>query len=142
MKYLLILMFGSVACWDAVTTYIGAMAILNSRSFAMPASIIITIATTAFALSTKYIFADPTTTGWKLPRGSGIIFIPLWLLAICFNIYTSFIANSQVLILNQEVIITDFQVLAMSMGQIEIWFALGITLLVSGSSLLVSLFLS
>lgn len=120
MRIVLIIILGVAVIWDGFTTVFGTNQMLGGQGQALVISLIFAALIIAILLSTSYIF----TLGRSTPLG--IVFQVLWVVALCYDLYTSYVGNQYYLIGP-----------TISPGQIIL--LLGITIFVSGSSVLVSM---
>ena len=138
------LSFGLIALWDVFTTFAGTLSVLGDDDVGFFMALILTLAVATFNVGTKFIFDDKHKNP-VIPGNAMIIFTPLWFFALVYNIYTSFVANAQFLILRNQIglrVETDITELFRQLESTELVIAIGLTVLVSGSTLLFSFFIN
>lgn len=118
MKQILLVIFGLTALWDAFTTLIGTSTYLtpagSERLILVPSFVALVIL--GFMVGSKRIWGQEGTVG--------VIFKVFWVIAFAYDVYTSYLGNLE---------------LIMGGNEEKMIFLLGITLLTSASSILVSL---
>ena len=120
---LVIFFFGLASLWDGFTTFHGTANILANNNNVEPNIIIIissvfAIIILGFMWSTVYI--------WEMDGFSRLLFIVFWFVAVGYDLYTSYIGNLEFIMRGQ---VNDQQFIVL----------VGITLLISGSPIFVSL---
>jgi hypothetical protein len=129
-----------IAIWDAVTTFLGLLQILGGDTAIIVSGIVTLAIFLLLAFGTKMIFSSNSSN-----PGLGCILGPVWLVATTFNIYTSFIANAKFFVVTtgfSSSAQTDVLVLIREMRPEQIVIALVITVIVSGSTLILSFFIT
>lgn len=90
MKRIILFLFAVGSFWDATTTYMGTYQLLNSDSeVSIIASLIFALIILAFLVSTFDI--------WKIDNEIGNIFKAILIIAIFYDLYTSWNGNIHIL---------------------------------------------
>jgi len=93
-KSLLKLLLGFVTIWDTITTIYGTYTIFGSGTIQIFVSIGFAIFLTIFLIQTIPIIKNPSEE--LIPVGTKV----LWFLAICYDIFTSFTGNMDLILGN------------------------------------------
>jgi hypothetical protein len=129
MKGFLLFCFMIAALWDGVTTVLGTAVILQAQEpiqygFCVASAVVIL----AFGFGTRTFFSKATPVYAFFKMG--------WLLAICFDAYTSFMGNARYVALKQSFAVTTTEGFLDTVSQLSMTQFLVVavmTILVSGS---------
>jgi len=120
MRGFLLICLGITGLWDGFTTLYGTLAILGADTAQMFISVVMAVVIMGLLFSTRSIMkTDPVSL-------LGVLLRLLWLTAVSYDLYTSYIGNEEFII---QGIANDQQAVVL----------LGITILVSGSPIMFSL---
>jgi hypothetical protein len=115
----LILLLAVVTIWDTITTIYGSYTILGEGTVQLLISIGFAVFLAGYLLRTIPIIKNPSED--LVPQGAKV----LWLLAICYDIFTSFTGNIELLLGNTS-------------GTEKVIFAIGLTIFVCSAPIGIS----
>jgi hypothetical protein len=124
-KYALLISFGFVTIWDTITTVTGTMSIIGDGDAQLFIAVIFGVMISSFLVATIPLLENPS----QHPIIYGAKF--MWLLAVSYDLYTSFMGNL-------TFIVDGAQVGDIAQKVITI----GITLFVSSSPIAISYLLN
>lgn len=113
-KQLMTILLGLVTIWDTITTIYGTYIIFGDGTIQLVVSIGFALLLTGFLIRTIPIIKNPSEE--LIPAGTKV----LWFLAICYDIFTSFTGNMDLILGN-------------STGLQKVVLAIGITIFVCSS---------
>lgn len=113
-KTLFLILIGAVAVWDTVMTYHGTYKIFGDGNVQVLVSIGFAFILTGYLIRTIPIIRNPSEE--MIPVGAKV----LWFLAICYDLFTSFTGNMDLILNNVG-------------GPQKVILAIGLTLFVSSS---------
>jgi hypothetical protein len=90
MRIFLLIALGIATLWDAFTTVYGTVLILGSGPVQIVAAVLFGILILGFSINTLRIFRLKTSF-------VGVLIRLFWFVAICYDFYTSWVANSELL---------------------------------------------
>ncbi len=128
-KNIMLACFGISTLWDGITTALGIAAIIDAKDiFGYALCFVGGVVILGFGIGTQVIFVK-NDIPHKIMRG-------LWVLAVAFDAYTSFMGNAQYIVLRKQLAGLFDVVGSLTLGQIII--TVGLTILVTASPIMIS----
>jgi hypothetical protein len=118
MENILLIILVLASIWDAFTTVYGTVTILGGGPIQIAAALLFSALILGFVLSTRRILR------WRTGF-TGMLLKFFWFVAICFDFYTSWVANT-------DLIVGERNTTA------QLWILVGLTVLVTGSPIVLS----